>query len=66
MKPENLRKLRMTLGLTKGKVAEDMLISRPTVDHLEDGSAKPATLQYYELYLKEERRKRLYAKEHRL
>ena len=66
MKPENLRKLSVTLGLTKGKVAEDMLISSPTVDHLEDGSAKPATLQYYELYLKEERRKRLYAKEHRL
>lgn len=66
MTADNLKKLRIELGLTIGRCAEDMKFSRQTIYNLENGLvAKPSTLKYYELYLKEVRRMRNYANNHR-
>lgn len=63
MRKENLKKLRLNLHLTQGAVAEGMGLTRQTVDNIESGrSHKPASLLFYELYLKDQRRRRDYAK----
>lgn len=59
MTPKNLKKLRLELGLTQGACADGMRVSRQTIINLEDGKIKrPATLQYYELFLKAIKRAR--------
>lgn len=61
MKPENLKRLRISLGRTIGKCAEDMNVSRQTLYNLEQGRpVKQSTLTYYELYLKSIKRDRDY------
>lgn len=66
MKVGNLKRLRIALGITLGKAAEDMKLSRQTLYNIENGAvAKESTLNYYELYLKDVRRQREYAAERR-
>lgn len=66
MKKENLRKLRVSLGLTQGGCARDMGVSRQTVYNLETNPvSKEASLKYYELYLKDVKRRRDYAQSKR-
>ena len=61
MKPENLKRLRISLGRTIGKCADDMNVSRQTLYNLEQGKpVKPSTMTYYELYLKSVKRDRDY------
>lgn len=61
MNPENLKRLRVSLGMTIGKCADDMNVSKQTLYNLESGkSVKPSTLTYYELYLKSVKRDRDY------
>lgn len=61
MNPENLKRLRVSLGMTIGKCADDMNVSRQTLYNLESGKpVKPSTLTYYELYLKNVKRDRDY------
>lgn len=58
MKPENLKKLRISLGLTTGGCAIDMGVTRQTIINIESGrTSKESSLQHYELYLKDIRRK---------
>lgn len=66
MKVDNLKRLRIALGITLGKAAEDMKLSRQTLYNIENGAvAKESTLNYYELYLKDVRCRREYAAERR-
>lgn len=66
MKVGNLKRLRIDLGITLGKAAEDMKLSRQTLYNIENGAVtKESTLNYYELYLKDVRRRREYATERR-
>ena len=66
MKPTNLKKLRLSLNLTPQACANEMGITRQTVHNMEAGrTTKSASLYYYELYLKEVKRRRDYAREHR-
>lgn len=59
MLARNLRKMRIELGLTIGKCAEDMRVDRQTIINIEQGrTKKESSLQHYELYLKDVRRKR--------
>lgn len=61
MKPENLKRLRISLGRTIGKCADDMNVSRQTLYNLEQGRpVKQSTLTFYELYLKSVKRDRDY------
>ena len=58
MKARNLRKLRISLGLTVGGCAEQMGLTRQTIVNIESGkTTKESSLKYYEMYLKEVRRK---------
>lgn len=51
--------MRIELGLTIGKCAEDMRVDRQTIINIEQGrTKKESSLQHYELYLKDVRRKR--------
>lgn len=59
MNPRNLRKLRLSLGLSPQVCAADMGITRQTIHNLESGrTTKEASLYYYELYLQEVKRRR--------
>ena len=59
MKPSNLKKLRIGLGLTIGRCADEMGLTRQTIINLETGkTTKPSSLKFYELYLKDVRRKK--------
>lgn len=61
MNPENLKRLRVSLGRTIEKCADDMNVSRQTLYNLESGKpVKQSTLTYYELYLKNVKRDRDY------
>lgn len=63
MLPKNLKKLRLDLGLTMGGCADGMGVSRQTIYRLETGAVeKDATYLFYELYLKDVKRKRDYAR----
>ena len=58
MKAENLKKLRISLGLTTGGCAIGMGVTRQTIINIESGrTSKESSLQHYELYLKDIRRK---------
>lgn len=66
MRADNLKRLRLELGLTLGRAADEMKFSRQTLYNIENGLVKKeSTLHYYELYLKDVRRKREYAAQHR-
>lgn len=66
MKASNLVKLRNKLGLTPGYCANGMHVTRQTIYNIENGSTKKdSSLYFYELYLKEIKRQREYAKAHR-
>jgi transcriptional regulator with XRE-family HTH domain len=59
MNPRDLRKLRLSLGLSPRVCAADMGVTRQTVYNLESGrTTKEASLYYYELYLQEVKRRR--------
>lgn len=67
MTPANLKKLRMSLGLTPKAIADKMSVSTQLIRKIEwdKEPVKESSLIFYELALKEERRKREYAREHR-
>lgn len=53
MKYQNLKKLRISLGITVGKAAEEMFVTPQTICNIESGrTVKESSLFYYELYLK--------------
>lgn len=56
-----MRRLREGLGLRRDWVADDMDISEKILANLEHGDRVPRRYTlYYELYLKDKRRKRIY------
>lgn len=66
MKTSSLKKLRLELGLTPKAIADKMRMSTQLVYNIEhDKPVKESSLIFYELALKEEKRKRDYAREHR-
>ena len=66
MKPSNLKKLRLSLDLTPGYCAKGMHITRQTIYNIENGTTKAESSRYfYELYLKDIKRRRDYARERR-
>ena len=66
MKPSNLKRLRLDLGLTPGYCANGMGVSRQTICNIENGTTKAESSRYfYELYLKDVKRRRDYARERR-
>lgn len=65
MLSSNLKKLRTSLCLTPAEVGEGMGLTRQTIYRIEDGTAKKSNTLFYELYLKDIKRKREYAAEHR-
>ena len=66
MKPSNLKRLRLDLGLTPGYCANGMGVSRQTIYNIENGTTKAESSRYfYELYLKDVKRRRDYARERR-
>ena len=57
MKYQNLKKLRISLGITVGKAAEEMFVTPQTICNIESGrTVKESSLFCYELYLKYEKR----------
>lgn len=53
MKGNDLKRKRAQLGLTIGRVANDMYLTPQTICNLERGAiTKKSSLKYYELYLK--------------
>jgi DNA-binding XRE family transcriptional regulator len=59
MNPRNLRKMRLSLGLSPMVCANDMGVTRQTIHNLESGrTSKEASLRYYELYLQDVKRRR--------
>lgn len=66
MRRESLKRLRLSIPLTLTYCAEGMHISRQTLGNLESGRVQcEATMQHYELYLKDVKRQRQYAAERR-
>lgn len=66
MLPRNLKKLRLELGLTPKAIADKMHVSVQLIYNIEhDKTVKESSVIFYELALKEEKRKRDYANEHR-
>lgn len=65
MKPSNLKKLRLDLGLTPGYCANGMRVSRQTIYNIEEGKVPMSTMYFYELYLKDVKRRRDLAREWR-
>lgn len=66
MKPSNLKKLRLELGMTPKAIADKMRMSVQLIYNIEhDKKVKESSLIFYELALKEEKRKRDYARKHR-
>lgn len=65
MKPSNLKRLRIDLGLTPGYCANGMGVSRQTIYNIEDGKVPMSTMYFYELYLKDVKRRREYARQRR-
>lgn len=66
MKPRNLKKLRLELGLTPKAIADKMCMSTQLIYNIEhDKPVKESSLIFYELALKDEKRKRDYTREHR-
>ena len=66
MKPSNLKRLRLSLDLTPGYCANGMHVSRQTIYNIENGTTKAESSRYfYELYLKDVKRRRDYARERR-
>lgn len=65
MKPSNLKKLRLDIGLTPGYCANGMGVSRQTIYNIENGKSPESTIYFYELYLKDVKRRRDYAKKKR-
>ena len=65
MKPRNLKKLRLKLGLSPQVCAAEMGLTRQTIHNIEAGrTTKDSSLYYYELYLKEIKRRRDYERAH--
>lgn len=66
MKPSNLKRLRLDLDLTIGYCANGMHVTRQTVYNIENGTTKKeSSLYFYELFLKEVKRRKEYAADHR-
>ena len=65
MKPSNLKRLRLSLDLTPGYCANGMHVSRQTIYNIEDGKVPMSTMYFYELYLKDVKRRREYARQRR-
>ena len=66
MKPSNLKKLRNELGVTQGYCANKMHLHLRTIQRIEDGECKnQSTLNYYELFLKNEKSIKDYRLNHR-
>lgn len=65
MQPSNLKKLRLSLDLTPGYCANGMHVSRQTIYNIEDGKTPMSTNYFYELYLKDVKRRREYAHQRR-
>lgn len=58
MKASNLKRLRISLGLTVTGCAIGMGVTRQTIINIESGkTTKESSLQHYELYLKDVKRK---------
>ena len=65
MKPSNLKRLRLSLDLTPGYCANGMHVSRQTIYNIEEGKVPMSTMYFYELYLKDVKRRRELAREWR-
>jgi predicted transcriptional regulator len=66
MKPQNLKRLRISLGLTCGFCAEGMGVTRQTINNIENGKSCKASEYFYELYLKEVKRVKKYSRDRRV
>lgn len=60
---DKLRRKRISLGLTQGRCAKEMELTRQTINSLETGRIKKrSSYVFYDLYLKDVERRREYSK----
>jgi len=65
MRPSSLKRLRLSIGVSCEEVAKQMHLTRQTVYNMEEGKTNEAGLHHLELTLKDMKRQRDYAKDHR-